>query len=400
MKKLLIFLIVFMYSESFYAQWQWVSNTFDNIPCFVIESMGPFLFTGTDGNLVYRSSDQGSTWIQTNNGLTGTKAFCFAELSPYIYVGTNTGIFRSTNFGNNWTILPLSVSIGEIDIVGNVLYAIGDYFAGRSSNYGLSWENIQNGVSGGPYCIALQDSLAFMGTNVSGVYKSTNNCINWFPVNNGLGSTEIFDVIFKDNFVFLATGNNGGIFRTSNYGQNWQSVNNGFSAFRTFTLQKLNDTLYAGTSDGGVWKSANNGVNWSFFNDSLSATSIRNLRIINGYLWAASYNYGIWKRFLFNPPVSIQSVVSEIPSQFKLSQNFPNPFNPVTNILFDLPKESFVKLIVYNALGKEVSIFANQDLKAGSYKVDWNASNYPSGVYFYRLEAGVFVETKKMILIK
>ncbi len=85
---------------------------------------------------------------------------------------------------------------------------------------------------------------------------------------------------------------------------------------------------------------------------------------------------------------------------YKLFQNYPNPFNPSTNIKYDLPKNSFVKLIVYDLLGREVATLVNEKLAPGSYSIDWNASQYPSGVYFYRLTADGFSETKKMVLIK
>jgi hypothetical protein len=86
--------------------------------------------------------------------------------------------------------------------------------------------------------------------------------------------------------------------------------------------------------------------------------------------------------------------------EFTLSQNFPNPFNPVTVINYQLPKNSNVKLSVYDALGQEVNILVNETQVAGNHQIEWNASAYPSGVYFYRLEAGSFVSNKKMILIK
>lgn len=89
-----------------------------------------------------------------------------------------------------------------------------------------------------------------------------------------------------------------------------------------------------------------------------------------------------------------------IPKEFSVSQNYPNPFNPVTNIEFSLPKSSFVKLVIYDMLGREVEILVNQQLSAGTYKADWNASNYSSGVYFYKIEAGDFSDIRKMILIK
>jgi hypothetical protein len=89
-----------------------------------------------------------------------------------------------------------------------------------------------------------------------------------------------------------------------------------------------------------------------------------------------------------------------IPAKYELQQNYPNPFNPVTNVEFAVPKSSFVKLTVFDILGREVETLVNEQLSAGTYKADWNAANHPSGVYFYKLETGGFTETKKMMLVK
>ena len=96
---------------------------------------------------------------------------------------------------------------------------------------------------------------------------------------------------------------------------------------------------------------------------------------------------------------------NEIPKEFMLYNNYPNPFNPTTKIKFDIPKSSFVKLVVYNSLGKEVATLVNEKLSAGSYEVDWpapsgNGLDYPSGLYFYKLFADDYVNVKKMILVK
>lgn len=105
--------------------------------------------------------------------------------------------------------------------------------------------------------------------------------------------------------------------------------------------------------------------------------------------------------FVENPnTVGIQLTNSEIPRDFTLYQNFPNPFNPSTNIKFDLPKSEFVKIVIYNIIGQQVKILVNEYLQAGSYKISFDGSDIPSGVYFYRLIAGEFTETKKMLLIK
>lgn len=84
----------------------------------------------------------------------------------------------------------------------------------------------------------------------------------------------------------------------------------------------------------------------------------------------------------------------------RLNQNYPNPFNPVTNIKYQIGENSFVTLKIFDVLGREVVVLVNENLKAGQYQVDWNASDYPSGVYFYRLTAGDYSQMFRMILLK
>ncbi len=91
---------------------------------------------------------------------------------------------------------------------------------------------------------------------------------------------------------------------------------------------------------------------------------------------------------------------NDVPKNYKLEQNYPNPFNPSTNIRFDIPGNAEVKLIVYDLIGNQQAVLIDKDLKAGSYSVDWDASEFPSGVYFYRLITPGYTTTKKMILIK
>ena len=98
--------------------------------------------------------------------------------------------------------------------------------------------------------------------------------------------------------------------------------------------------------------------------------------------------------------VGIKPVSSAVPDNFSLSQNYPNPFNPSTNIKFSIPKLSIVKIIIYDELGRDISTLVNEQLPAGTYKVDWNAEKYSSGVYFYSLKTDGNSETRKMILVK
>jgi len=104
----------------------------------------------------------------------------------------------------------------------------------------------------------------------------------------------------------------------------------------------------------------------------------------------------IWK---FNSPVGVNEIEG-IPTEYSLSQNYPNPFNPSTKIIFALPQASLTKIIIYNLLGEEVQTLIDKELEAGYYEINFDASNFQSGVYFYRIQSGDFISTKKMILMK
>ncbi|HEX9934818.1 MAG TPA: T9SS type A sorting domain-containing protein, partial [bacterium] len=96
----------------------------------------------------------------------------------------------------------------------------------------------------------------------------------------------------------------------------------------------------------------------------------------------------------------VDKTPADIPGTFSLSQNYPNPFNPTTAIAFSLPEKSFVSLKVFGLDGRQVATLVSEELPAGSHLRQWNALHIPSGIYFYCLQAGKTVETKKLILLK
>ena len=102
----------------------------------------------------------------------------------------------------------------------------------------------------------------------------------------------------------------------------------------------------------------------------------------------------------FTSPVGVEGERVGIPAEFSLSQNHPNPFNPVTTIEFSLPAMGYTLLTIYNLRGQEIAKLVSGEIQAGYHKVNWNASNFASGIYFYRLQAGDFVQTRKMVLLK
>ncbi len=119
-------------------------------------------------------------------------------------------------------------------------------------------------------------------------------------------------------------------------------------------------------------------------------------RVIDGVAYGDTAFYSL---------LGINQLSSEIPDNFSLSQNHPNPFNPVTKIRFDIPKvgndrDRSVTIIVYDLLGREAVVLVNEELNPGIYEVNFDGSNLPSGVYYYRLNAGSYSQTKKMVLLK
>jgi hypothetical protein len=100
------------------------------------------------------------------------------------------------------------------------------------------------------------------------------------------------------------------------------------------------------------------------------------------------------------PPIEVRQISNIIPKHFELVGNYPNPFNPNTRIVFDVPKSADVRITVFDVLGREVATLINKKLAPGKYEVDFNGTNLPSGIYFYRLTSANYSQTKKMALVK
>jgi len=145
-----------------------------------------------------------------------------------------------------------------------------------------------------------------------------------------------------------------------------------------------------------------NGIKIAFVDGKGTTTEKQDYSFVDNDLISGIYNYRL-NQLDFD---GTHRVVGELtayltlPEQFSLEQNYPNPFNPSTTINFSIPASDFVTLKVFNVLGSEVATLVNEQKEPGSYQVSFNANNYSAGIYFYNLQAGNFVETRKMILLK
>lgn len=200
------------------------------------------------------------------------------------------------------------------------------------------------------------------------------------------------------------------VFRTTNRGINWINITGNLPNHPVSFLiphPTNNNILYLGT-EFGCYKTTNMGTNWIRWNNGMpEATIVTEMSYIDSvsigrfYIVAGTYGRSVWIREIGgDDPIIIKEPGNKISGKYVLYQNYPNPFNPTTKISFDIPKHGFVSLIIYDILGREISTLVNEELKQGKHDVLWNAENFASGVYFYKIKSGGFVETKRMLLIK
>lgn len=144
-----------------------------------------------------------------------------------------------------------------------------------------------------------------------------------------------------------------------------------------------------------------NAAPWSSPMDSGHTVFVYKVMVPGLYNFQCNFHFlmGMTGTITVNP-MEVKHISNSVPDKFELKQNYPNPFNPVTTIRFDISKNAVVKLRIFDLKGEEVSTLVKQELQPGSYSVEWDASNYASGVYYYRLEAPGFSESKKLMLLK
>ncbi len=169
--------------------------------------------------------------------------------------------------------------------------------------------------------------------------------------------------------------------------------------FEAIPPQKTNEFAMPNSCSVSCHRGIENGAN-PMFNTGVDAsltdwTEASDIALANKLMEYYGPNGSWW-----NHTVSVERISNNIPAKFILGQNYPNPFNPTTSIDFSITQQSDVNITVYDAVGQAVEVLVNNNVPAGTYKITWDASRFASGVYFYRMDAGEFVKTQKMILLK
>jgi photosystem II stability/assembly factor-like uncharacterized protein len=406
-----LFSIIFFPFDNVFSQWTQTGTVNGDVRTLAVG--GAKLFASSYGGGVSLSTDNGNSWAAINNGLASTDVPALIVQGTNIFAGTfNRGVFLSTNSGTSWIAVNNGLPKDSYDtnyyaivqtfaISGINLFAGTYYGVFLSTNSGTSWTATNSGLtSTNVISFAVSDTNLFAGTNGGGVFLSTNNGNSWVKASTGILNFSIVHALtISDSNLYAGT--NPHIFFSTNKGTSWATIENGGLTSKDVWSLAVNGTnLFAGTYNGGVFLTTNNGISWRTVNDGMQDTSGYVFAFAsNGtYLFAATGH--VWRRPLSEMVTGIEKEVNHVPSQYVLQQNYPNPFNPATTIFFSLPSKSSVSLKVFDIIGREVATLVSEEMSAGNHTRQWNAVNMPSGIYFYRLQAGSFTDSKKLVLLR
>jgi len=350
---------------------------------------------GGDGR-IYKTSDGGSNWtLQYQNTSPGVffNSIAFWDQDHGIAVSDPVDgsfvIVTTTNGGAEWNQVPAE----------NIPTPLPGEFAGITGEGGtsLAVEGTKN---------------AWFGTGNASpvrVFKSTDQGLHWMAVNTPLSTAGEFHgiqtIVFQDSLTGFAGGVDypyndtaSTLVKTNDGGLSWTEVSSFLPIYPSTLvyIPNTNNVSLFVTSGQGAGRTDDGGANWKKL---LSTEPVGPLSFANPNVGWAANSSGIVK-YAGDQPTTVTDYHQARPESFQLAQNHPNPFNPSTNIQFTLARRIYVKLKVFDILGREVASLVDKTLDQGTHNVVFEANDLASGIYFYRLQAGAFVQTKKLTLLR
>lgn len=371
------------------------------------------IYTDTDSNIFTCVN-----FLNTNTGFVG----------GYIRTGFSVRIMKTTNGGINWINVntPMFTYQADMHVLNEdtIWFAMDELSSGGvffTSNGGTNWQVQYTGLN--PSRIYMYDrNFGFASYNASVLLITTNSGLNWVQVP---GTDGFNDIKFVDNLTGWKAS--GPMKKTTNGGLNWvqQTLPSGgqissgsgiskFSLLSRDTIWGTGGVYYLGPGStnprGFLYRTIDGGNNWLFqipdtnFQVITEYSTVEFVNHKTGWAYTLALGKGIHTTTGGDTEwiTGITQISSEVPKDFKLYQNYPNPFNPSTNIRYSAKGQtSNVKLIIFDVTSRHIIDLIDQKQNAGIYEVDFNGSEYSSGVYFYSLIIeGNIIDTKKMILIK
>lgn len=381
---------------------------------------------------------RGHIWMTGRNGFTeydGEIFNTFSELNfeekfPDLYVDIVHDIAVNkqgevwAGFGshllhfkdNTWDTVNVSCGIVELDNDG-VLWGAVPFYSQVFSFDGNEWTYYTSELAGG-YINTIKvdkNNNVWIGSQY-GLTKYDGN--EWITFNNsdGLTGNNIKDIYINpsNNDLWLVTDypNNGISHFNGSEWESFNSANSNLPGDQNISAVAVdnNNVVYAGFNfprSSAFAKYENE--SWTVLDTSIVPEKYNNYALgyvndieidANNNIWFATNMYGV---FIYNENgvvVDVEENLDVVPQYFILHQNYPNPFNPTTSIEYQLVDAEKVSLKVYDVLGREVKTLVNEEKLPGNYSVTFDASNLSSGIYFYRMQSGKFIDTKKMILLK
>ncbi|MCU0413815.1 MAG: T9SS type A sorting domain-containing protein [Ignavibacteriaceae bacterium] len=387
--------------------WQQICGG-DGFYVLVDPSNNNFVYAEYQYGAFARSTNGGSSFNYGLNGVNSSDRFNWC--TPYIidpsnpatlYLGTHR-IYKSTNRAVSWT--PISPDLTNGPPGGNLVYGTITTIASAHSD----------------------PNVIYAGTDDANVWVTTNSGTNWTKISTSLPSRWVTRVAVDPNDAMTAYVTLSGyrydeylphVFRTTDAGINWSDISSNLPDAPVNDIIVDPDSasrLYVGT-DVGVFVTENLGISWSYLGENLPNAPITDLVLHNPTRTLIAATYG---RSMYSVDLTLVTDIEKNNDgliDFVLFQNYPNPFNPSTKIKFTIPSvtlrqaqsDNWVTLKVYDVLGNEIATLVNEEKQPGTHEVEFNSTshsgevrNLSSGIYFYQLKAGNYIETKKMILMK
>lgn len=355
------------------------------------------VYVGTMGGKIYKSANGGTTWTIINSGMNVSYIWALNISGGTIYAATDKGIFSYS--GSAWVAAGLTgKDVHALVSYNGTLYAgTWGYGVFVSTNNGATWTEMNNGFNGF-LCIqsltVAADGTVFVGTAGYGVMKLADTM--WVKMTAG------YDVVWamtsNSNYIYAGTYGNG-LMKSANNGSSWTKVTSLNVAYVYALTTDASGKIYASSYTSGVMVSSDNGSTWSSLGMSGYGVSTVLVNPSTKDVFAGTKD-GLIYKISGNTEVTATETTNEIPKSFQLQQNYPNPFNPTTTIQFSVPQATRIMIRVFNSIGQEVAVLADQEFNAGVHKVNFDANRLASGMYVYQMIGKNLNISKKMMLLK
>ncbi|HKJ81940.1 MAG TPA: YCF48-related protein [Ignavibacteriaceae bacterium] len=371
-------------------------------------------------SFISKTTDGGNHWIeQPTNFLYCLTSIFFLNENLGWSVGINKIIIKTTDGGNTWNEKPIGISLSKCGAFHDVLFTDENngYIVGeretiiKTTDGGDTWTLQHSGPDARFASIYFSNSnTGWVSGNNGIILKTTDAGITWIPQNSNTTGYVSKISFFNADLGWAVAGSV--LLKTTNGGNDWNQtsinipgthgvINMLKASFLTpdlgWGVVITGDVYYmygiiVNTTDGGATWNIQECPTDDWFNNILFVDENTG--------WASGAMGTILKTNNGGSVTDVKVKVKNIPTDYSLYQNYPNPFNPTTVIRYRLPANSFVMLKVYDILGRKVSTLVNEEKTAGTYEVEFNGINLSSGVYFYKIQAGDFISTKKFILLR